>query len=125
MAQPTLTERPSLRDAPTETASAAVKGWKRVVNLARDRGRVAITSHGEVDVVLVSLRELDRLEERIQSLSARIKVLEVEHSPVSTLRESFLARLRTRDPAETNARLEAASSTPVRLRGRLKPGERY
>lgn len=126
MAQLVSTDQiPSLRGVASETASAAVKGWRRVVNKARDQGRVAITSHGEVDVVLLSVRELERLEERIRSLRARIDALEAEHSPVTALRESFLTRLRERDPEQVNAVLRAASAHPVRLRGRLKPGERY
>lgn len=126
MAQPATTiDSPSLHGAATETSSAAVKAWRRVVNKARDYGRVAITSHGEVDVVLLSLRELERVEGEIQTLRARVKALQEELSPVNALRENFLARMRERDPEQMNAALRAASANPVRLRGRLKPGERY
>lgn len=116
---------PSLVDAGQATSTEVQKGWRRVLTVVRERGRVAVTNHGDVEAVVVSRQELERLDREIVELRAQVRTLSGDASPVDQLRERFLERLHRRDEGDFNARLRTAAKSPVKLGGRLKVGDRY
>lgn len=125
MGHPQSVETPTVRAARRASSTEVQKNWREYMVEARDRGAVAVTVHGDVEVVVVSVREIERMDREISELRATVGRLTAENSPVQALRERFLDRLRSRDAASFNASVDRMTSTPVRLGGRLKVGDRF
>lgn len=105
------------------TASELQKGWRGVVKLVRAEGRVAVTNHGDPEVVVLSLGEYERLhglERELAGLAGGTPL-----SPVEELTRRFKARMASRDPAAFDRRLDEAAATPARPGGRLRVDDRF
>lgn len=125
MAYPVGIERPPLSAAPQATSTQVQKTWRRVLSMVRSSGRVVVTNHGDVEAVVVSRQELERLDREIGELRERVRQLTGEAPSVDRLREQFLARLGSRDEAGFNDRLRIAARTRVSLDGQLKVDDRF
>lgn len=125
MGYPLSVDTPSLRDAPRATSTQVQKTWRRVLSMVRSSGRVVVTNHGDVEAVVVSRQELERLDREIGELRARVQKLTGDAPSVDRLREQFLQRLAERDEGAFSERLRTAARTPVDLGARLKAGDRY
>lgn len=125
MGSPLSVHTPSLRDAPRATSTQVQKTWRRVLSMVRASGRVVVTNHGDVEAVVVSRQELERLDREIGELRERVQKLTGDAPSVDQLREQFLARLASRDEAQFSDRLRTAARTRVSLDGRLKAGDRF
>ena len=125
MAYPLIVDTPSLRDAPQATSTQVQKTWRRVLSMVRSSGRVVVTNHGDVEAVVVSRQELERLDHEIGELRERVRKLTGGAPSVDQLREQFLERLGSRDEAAFSDRLRTAGRTRVALEGRLKAGDRF
>lgn len=125
MGFPLSVDTPSLRDAPQATSTQVQKTWRRVLSMVRSSGRVVVTNHGDVEAVVVSRQELERLDREIGELRARVQKLTGDAPSVGRLREQFLQRLTERDEGAFSERLRTAARTPVDLGARLKAGDRY
>ena len=123
MGHPLTVDNPLMRDAPQATATQVQKTWRRVLSMVRSSGRVVVTNHGDVEAVVVSRDELERLDREIVDLRERVRAL-TEGPSVDVLREQFLQRLATRDDTDFGNRLRTAGRTRVDLDGRLKVGDR-
>lgn len=124
MGYPLSVDTPSLRDAPQATSTQVQKTWRRVLSMVRSSGRVVVTNHGDVEAVVVSRQELERLDREIGELRERVQKLTGVPS-ADRLREQFLQRLATRDEPEFSDRLRTAARTPVDPEGSLKVGDRF
>ncbi|GAB2507706.1 hypothetical protein [Lysobacter humi (ex Lee et al. 2017)] len=125
MGYPLSVDTPSLRDVPQATSTQVQKTWRRVLSMVRSSGRVVVTNHGDVEAVVVSRQELERLDREIGELRERVQKLTGDVPSVDRLREQFLERLATRDESEFGDRLRNAARTRVDLGGRLKAGDRF
>jgi PHD/YefM family antitoxin component YafN of YafNO toxin-antitoxin module len=125
MAYPLIVDTPSLRDAPQATSTQVQKTWRRVLSMVRSSGRVVVTNHGDVEAVVVSRQELERLDHEIGELRERVRKLTGGAPSVDQLHEQFLERLGSRDEAAFSDRLRTAGRTRVALEGRLKAGDRF
>lgn len=125
MGYPLSIDTPSLQGAPQATSTQVQKTWRRVLSMVRSSGRVVVTNHGDVEAVVVSRQELERLDREIGELRDRVRTLTGETPSVDQLREQFLERLGKRDEAEFSDRLRAAGRSRVDLDGRLKVGDRF
>jgi PHD/YefM family antitoxin component YafN of YafNO toxin-antitoxin module len=114
------------RDLPLIKASSSEvqRSWKGVLKLVGKHGRVAVTHHSATEAVLVSREVYERLEQAEREL-AELRAGGAVRTAVEELRERFLARLRSSEPAELSRRLDTAFSAPVHLGGELKAGDRY
>ncbi|GHA73017.1 type II toxin-antitoxin system prevent-host-death family antitoxin [Cognatilysobacter bugurensis] len=110
---------------PIKASSSQVqRSWKGVLKLVQKHGRVAVTHHSDTEAVLVSREEFERMQQAEREL-ATLKAGSATRNPVDELRARFLDRLRSRDAATFDDRLDAAMAAPVRLGGELKTGDRY
>lgn len=118
----TLISKPPVQASATDVQ----KRWRRVLSDVRQSGCVVIKNHGDVEAVVFSPVEAERLQAELVELRARVQELDrAAPSPVEQLRERFRARIGQRDEAAFSGRLRAAASKPVNLGGRLKVGDRY
>lgn len=125
MGHPLSVDTSSLRDAPQATSTQVQKTWRRVLSMVRASGRVVVTNHGDVEAVVVSRQELERLDREIGELRERVQQLAGDTPSVDRLRKQFLHRLANRDEAHFSDRLRTAAQTRVSLDGRLKAGDRF
>ena len=125
MGHPLSVDTPSLRDAPQATSTQVQKGWRRVLSLVRSSGRVVVTNHGDVEAVVVSRQELERLDREIGELRERVRKLTGDAPSMDQLREQFLQRMASRDEAKFSDRLRDAGRSRVSLTGRLKVDDRF
>lgn len=111
----------------TMTSTLAQNGWKKLVNTVRRGPGVAITSHGAVEIVVISRDRAEELEQTIAQLKATIARLDVEGpaARVEALRQRFKERLEARDEDQMRRAIDAAAEGTTRLDGQLHVDDRY
>jgi prevent-host-death family protein len=107
-----------LQSLPQRPASdVKSKGWPDVVASVRRVGRLAVTSHGRAQVVLLSLEEYGELVQRAEAGQAR------QADVLDDLRKVFDERLAALQASEASERLAKVFESPPRLRKRIKAGD--
>ena len=120
-AVPTARASPGSRSSAAAPSAATAAG--AVSGTAAAPG--ALSGPGDVEAVVVSRQELERLDREIGELRERVQKLTGDAPSVDRLREQFLERLAMRDEPEFGGRLRTAARMPVDLKGRLKVGDRF
>ena len=110
----TLTEIDQL---PSTTASDVKKeGWRKLTRRVQAAGSVAVTSHGEVEVVILSrdlyITMLGELRERQKGKAADLEAL----------RRRFDERLASLAAPDAGDRLRSSMAAPATLGGSVKAG---
>lgn len=105
---------------PTTTASDVKnQGWRAVTKRAHSQGIIAVTSHGEVDVVVLSrdmyVSIMGQLRKHQNSKAAEL----------DALRKRFGERLASLRSGDAGDRLRAAMARPAALGGSVKAGNGY
>lgn len=93
------------------------KGWPDIVASVQRQGRMLVTNHNRVEVVLLSLDEYSNLVGQAEAGQAR------KTMALDALREQFDQQLASLQADDAGARLEKAFEAPVKLKRKAKAGD--
>ena len=122
-------DHPVLSGLEMMTATKAQNGWRSLVNSVRRGPGVAITSHGDVELVVISRERAEQLEATIFELKVAIAAGgrdgNAPAARVEALRQRFMERLKSRDEDQMRRSIRAAAEDTTRLDGQLHVDDRY
>ncbi len=100
----------TLSELPARPSSQVKNRWGEVVRQVQDAGSLAITSHSNVELVLLTAQSYQALVDTVAQLQAR------ERSELDDLSRQFMARLDSLQHPQAHTRLERV----IAARGRAK-----
>ena len=104
---------------PTRTATEVQDRWGHVAREVQEKGRVAITSRGHADMVMVSRSEYDRLMKAVSRHSA------VAEARLAELEQRYLARFAAMADGSMADRIDRLLDLPTDLPDRPRAGEGF
>lgn len=108
-------------DALPRAAASDVKrhGWRGVMRLVSEQGKLLITNHSAPEAVVLSAHEYNAMVDALHA--AR----QSAGGPLEALRARFDARLAALDADDAGERMDALFDEPARLHGALEAGTGY
>lgn len=122
-------DHPVLSGLQRMTATDVLNRWGALVKTVNRGPGVAITSHGDVELVVISRERAEELERTIFTLKAAIAAAGSDPdnpaAGVEALRQRFLERLQGRDEDQVRRSIRAAAEDTIRLDGQLHVDDRF
>ncbi len=94
-------------------------GWRGVMRALTAKGPVVVTNHSEPEAVILSAEGYSRLLAQVKETESRTA------AGLEELRHRFDDRLAVLRGPDAGDRLRAISSSPAKLRGKVKAGTGY
>lgn len=116
----TALQMETLEALPRAPASDVKKhGWRGVMRMVSEGGKVLITNHNDPEAVILSVREYSAISDALRSANSDGPVV------LDMLRERFDQRLASLDADDAGDRLRALIQQPATLGGAVKSGTGY
>jgi len=107
-------------DLPRTPASDVKKlGWRGVMKVVDNQGKVVVTNHDEPVAVILSAGEYGAIVHALHEAESR------NESVLEALRRRFDERLASLQTADAGDRLRATMRGPAKLGGKVKAGASY